>query len=445
LDRHGSLERPLSVSSILSFLLRGRGTVTDVVDEAFRRIAAHAESTNAYVDVLSGSARGDARSLDTRRVALSHSRLLGVPVAVKAAFDLSGHVTTGCSDGLIADVAARDADVVAHLRSEGAIVVAVTNQHELGAGATGLISSNGPVRNPFDPTTLAGGSSSGSAVAVATHACPIAIGSDTGGSIRIPASFCGCWGLKPSDGTIGTVGMLPLAPSLDCVGILGASLSDVARAWSVLAGTPYAPKRPRRVGTLRGEPWDAHDRRASDALAAAERTFRDGGASVVNVDGGTVEDATRVWNGIVWPEFERAYRGSVIPSKLHPVTASLMRWGEANGERRRPSLLRRRAIADWFLRQFEDVDLLISATTPYGPPTADAREVHIGGDRMIDVHEGGPARLTTPVNLAGLPALSVPHRGATPIGVQLIGPPHGEDWVLAAGELLETDDRFGLR
>lgn len=433
-----------SVAEMSSALEERRVTASELVNISMDRIATWQTATNAFVAVLSDGARVEAQAIDSAIVAGKPvGSLAGIPVAVKAAFDIAGRVTTGCSRALNGDAAGADADLVVRLRSAGAVVVGITNQHELGAGATGLVSADGATRNPHDVERLAGGSSSGSAIAVSTGAVPIAIGVDTGGSIRIPASFCGCWGLKPTQGTLSVTGILPLAPSLDCPGVMTAGADDLARSWSILGGAVGASHPPRRVGVLVGGLWTRRDELASVALRAAEATLRDGGVEIVEVDGTGIEDALRVWNEIAWSEFAKKYTGQIDARALAPDTAALLRWGTRASAGLDAARQRRREIRTWFLHRLLQVDALMSPTTPYPAPRSADLEVDIGGGERLDVRRGGPASFTAPVSLAGLPAISAPYdEGRLPIGVQLIGRPEDEESLLSAASVLEAQGPF---
>src|SRR2546421_1145502 len=195
------------------------------VEEALETIDRWQPVTNAFSQIFR-----DAGSEEPREGPLS-----GVPVAVKDLFDVAGHETTGCSEAYRGNVASRDAVVVRRLREAGAILVGKCNQHELAFGTTNLISACGPAHNPFDPGRITGGSSGWSAAAVATRCVPIALGTDTGGSIRIPSSFCGVFGLKPTHGRLSLDGVMPLATSLDCPGPMAANAEDLTLAWRVLS------------------------------------------------------------------------------------------------------------------------------------------------------------------------------------------------------------------
>ncbi len=178
----------------------------------------------------------------------------GTVVAVKDLVDVAGMVTTAGGVILPNEPAAEDAPVVRRLRREGCVVVGKANLHEFAYGVTSINPHYGPVLNPLDPSRVAGGSSGGSAVAVAAGMCDWAVGSDTGGSIRIPASFCGVVGFKPALGSIDTTGVIPLSRSLDTLGPLAADVAGVTRAYSMMSGEamPDGPVRQPRLGIPAG-------------------------------------------------------------------------------------------------------------------------------------------------------------------------------------------------
>src|SRR5437763_8300187 len=207
----------------------GLASSEDAVRGGLDRLERWQPVTNAFSQVYADEALEESRR-EHRGV------LAGVPVAVKDLFDVKGRETTGCSEAYRGNVAAKDAPVVAALREAGAVVIGKTNMHELAFGATNLISACGPAHNPWDPERITGGSSGGSGAAVAARVVPIALGTDTGGSIRIPSSLCGVFGLKPTHGRLPLDGVMPLATSLDCPGPIAANAEDLALAWRVLSG-----------------------------------------------------------------------------------------------------------------------------------------------------------------------------------------------------------------
>jgi aspartyl-tRNA(Asn)/glutamyl-tRNA(Gln) amidotransferase subunit A len=388
--------------------------------------------TNAFAQVFADEARADA---ELER----EGPLGGVPIAVKDLFDVRGHPTTGCCAAIAPMPAERDATLVARLRDAGAIVIGKTNQHELAAGVTNLESSCGPTRNPWDLLRITGGSSGGSAVAVATGIVPISLVSDTGGSARIPAAFCGTWGLKPTQGRLPTGGMMPLAPEMDCPALLAGSLHDLRLGWEVVADRPNGRTPPSVVGLLRGGRWERCALEIKAALGKAAGRFRDTGVEVRDVDGSALDDVHRVWNRLAWPPFAERYGGLTGNPSLGAGAASLLVWGSAHRDELLDARARAARIRGWFDDAFDRVDLFLAATTPSVAPPIDAEEVDLGDGTRIDIHRGGPSWHTTSANVAGLPALSVPFTTSIeglPIGVQLIGRANHEDVLFAAAEVL---------
>jgi Asp-tRNA(Asn)/Glu-tRNA(Gln) amidotransferase A subunit family amidase len=230
----------------------------ELVDEAIRGAESWQPVTNAFSQLHAEEARAEARRRADELVRdTDPGPLYGVPVAVKDLFDVAGWETTGCCAAYRGRVAAIDAEAVRKLRTAGAVIVGKTNQHELAAGATNLVSACGPTANPWDRARMTGGSSGGSGAVVAAGVVPVALGTDTGGSVRIPASLCGVTGLKSTHGRVGLDGVMPLAPSLDTVGPLGSTAEDVALVHAVLTADDQETGRPSlhdlRVGELGGE------------------------------------------------------------------------------------------------------------------------------------------------------------------------------------------------
>jgi Asp-tRNA(Asn)/Glu-tRNA(Gln) amidotransferase A subunit family amidase len=405
------------------------------VAAALEGIDAWQERTNAFAQVFADEARAAAADVGT------DGRLAGLPIAVKDLFDVRGHPTTGCCAAIPSEPAERDATLVARLRDAGAIVIGKTNQHELAAGVTNLESACGPTRNPWDPTRISGGSSGGSAVAVATGIVPISLVSDTGGSARIPAAFCGTWGLKPTQGRLSTEGMMSLAPAMDCPALLAGSFDDLRLGWEVLEGQPNDRTAPSVVGLLRGGRWERCALEIKAAVGQAAERFRDTGVEVREVDGSALDDVHRVWNRLAWPPFAERYGGLTGNLSLGAGVASLLDWGSTHRDELPGARSRAEQIRSWFGAAFERVDLFLAATTPYIAPPIDAREVDLGDGSTMDVHRGGPSWHTTAANVAGLPTMSVPFATSSeglPIGVQLIGRANAEDALLATAEILGT-------
>lgn len=244
-------------------LRQGRVRSRDLVEACLARIDEWQPVTNAFIEVDADDARRAADEADDElRRGIDRGLLHGVPLSLKDLLDQRGHVTTAGSRSMTA-VAADDAPCVAHLRAHGPVLLGRTNMHEFAMGTTSEDSGFGPVRHPHDPSHVAGGSSGGSAVAVATGMSHVSIGSDTGGSIRIPSAVCGLTGLKPAWGEVSLRGVVPLSPTLDCVGPLARCVEDAWYALQALRvdGLPACPA-PRtlaglRIGVLRAFGWRA--------------------------------------------------------------------------------------------------------------------------------------------------------------------------------------------
>ena len=370
----------------------------------------------------------------------------GVPVAVKDLFDVEGHETTGCCAAYRGNVARRDAEVVTRLRRAGAVIVGKCNQHELAFGTTNLISACGPAHNPFDPERIVGGSSGGSAAAVAARCVRIALGTDTGGSIRIPSSYCGLFGLKPTHGRLSLEGVMPLAASLDCPGPIASTASDLALAWKALSGEGEAPSDApaARVAILRTERATEDVLDAIDATADAVRRL---GAQTVDVSDGLAGVADP-WLEVAAPEFLAAH-GALLERRddVHPFIAAYLDFAstlpaaQADEGRARAEQIR-----EWFEEQLRDADALLMPATPYTAPLVTDEAIMVRSGDTIDVHLGGASTFTRAVNLAGLPSLAIPagvNADGMPVGLQLVGGRGTESVLLAtAAALEELDERF---
>jgi aspartyl-tRNA(Asn)/glutamyl-tRNA(Gln) amidotransferase subunit A len=392
---------------------------------------------NAFTAVCAEQALADADALDGDRRDRRHGLLLGVPVVVKDLFDVAGLPTTGGCAAYRDHVAATDAAVVTALREAGAIVVAKTNQHELGAGATGLVSCFGAARNPHDPARITGGSSSGSAAAIAAGAVPLAIGSDTGGSIRMPASFCGITGLRPTPGRISLSGAQPVSPGFDTAGPMAATARGCALALAALtsAEVPHSAPGDAVDGLHIGLPLPyfrrlhVETRRAVEASAAV---FESLGARVEWLDRPELDDDFAGFRR-VWADLARhhpdLWNHPDVSEEVAALIDSGRRLDRAAYDRSRACA---RRIRDQHMKALSAVDVLLTPTTPYPAPRRDELEVAVE-DGVLDVRRGAPSRLTVTANEAGLPAVSFPV-GSTaeglPIGAQLMGRPHRDEQLL---------------
>ena len=249
-----------------------QGSAVDAVEASLAAIAEHGVATNAFIRVDAEGALAAARAVDEERgQGVDRGPLHGMPISIKDLIDVAGQPTSAASKVRAGHVAAHDATVVQRLREAGAIIIGKTNLHEFALGTTSEESAWGPVRNPFDASRSAGGSSGGSAAAVALGMGVASIGSDTGGSIRIPAAACGVVGLKPSVGEVPLDGVVPLSPTFDHVGPIARSVEHAAWLWSALtgraAGHMQAPAADSvRLGALGGYFTALLDRNVRQAI-----------------------------------------------------------------------------------------------------------------------------------------------------------------------------------
>ena len=436
-------------------------TATELTTGALDRIRADNSRLNAVVTLLADAALRDARQADAEiRAGAWRGPLHGIPVGVKDIVDTAGVRTAVGSDFFRDRVPGADAEVVRRLRAAGAIVVGKLHTHEFAYGPTGDTSVFGPVRNPHDPARIAGGSSGGSAAAVATGMCVAALGSDTGGSIRIPAALCGVVGLKPTFGLVSRHGVFPLSWTLDHVGPITRTVRDNALVLAALAGhdgrDPGSCPRPPEdfardldagVRGLRlGVPEDYYfthvhadvERGVRDAL----RRWEDLGAVVQPVtvpDLDRIRDAHRVVVAVEAYSVHRARieqePGRFSDSVRQRLTDSLSitAWEYADAVRMRPHA---QSVFDAVLR---DVDALVTPSIPLPAPLLGQVETDAAG--LDETVRSALTRLPGPTNLTGHPGLSVPcgwSRDGLPVGLQLIGRFWDEATLYRLGHALET-------
>src|SRR5437870_6266896 len=432
---------------IASLLRRRRLSPVELVDAYTRRIAASAE-LHAFITPPGAPVRREAQRAERRLARGEGGALLGIPIAVKDLFATRALRTTAGSRILKDWVPSSDATVVARLRAAGAIVFGKTNLHEFAYGVSTANPWWGVARNPHDSRRSPGGSSGGSAIAVVAGLCAGALGSDTGGSIRVPASLCGCVGLKPTFGAIPLDGTIPLGWSLDHAGPLARTVGDAGLLLDVLTGVEAgraarrASARGLRVGVLTGPIVEKVQPRVSHQVEAAAAGLRRRGLRVRSV---TV------------PEMEWTVATQLVTLRAE-ASAVHSRWirtrPRAYGAdvRIRLQLGALVAGADYVLAQrvrgrlraamervFQEVDVVLLPATPITAPLVGERTVRWrSGEEPAD---GALVRLTAPFNLTGLPALSVPFGRAAglPIGVQVVGQWNDEARVLAVGRLIEEE------
>jgi aspartyl-tRNA(Asn)/glutamyl-tRNA(Gln) amidotransferase subunit A len=426
-------------------LRRRKVSPLELVD-AYSRGIEQASGLRPFITLPGERARQEARRAGRRLARGESGPLLGVPIAIKDLFATRGMRTTAGSRILKDWVPSRDAAVVGRLRAAGAIIFGKTNLHEFAYGVSNANPWWGTARNPHDPARSPGGSSGGSAIAVVAGLCAGALGSDTGGSIRVPASLCGCVGLKPTFGAIPLDGTVPLGWSLDHAGPLARTVDDAGLILDVLTGMDAGRRARRtstrgfRVGVLQGPIFQQVEPRVSRQLDAAAAALRRRGLRVREVS---------------IPEMEWTVATQLVTLRAE-ASAVHRRWIRTRPRsygadvRIRLQLGALVAGADYVLAQrmrgrlraavgriFQDVDVLLLPTTPITAPIIGDRSVRWrSGAEPVD---GALVRLTAPFNLSGLPALSVPfgRAGGLPVGVQVVGQWMDEARVLAVGRLIE--------
>jgi len=344
--------------------------------------------------------------------------------------------------------ATADAEVVARLRAAGAVIVAKTHTHEFGYGPTGDIAATGPARNPHEPNRITGGSSSGSAAAVAAGHLPLALGSDTGGSVRVPAALCGVVGLKPALGALPTTGVFPLAETCDTVGVIATDTYSTSLAWDALnrpehVAAPGLDQMSRDVtGLVVGRPvddyWRAHDDVIAAGVDAATDALAVAGAKVVRVSTPAIDELAATFRTIIDAEVHatHAHWLSQHAGDYQPTTEKRLRTAARVTAPQYISAQRtRRTLAAVLRDQLAEVDILLLPTTP-------VRATPIGEDLIQRSHViTALLSLTLPFNLTGWASIAVPAGptadGELPAGVQLVAVNCGEADILRAAATIE--------
>jgi aspartyl-tRNA(Asn)/glutamyl-tRNA(Gln) amidotransferase subunit A len=425
----------MSIAGLAARLRSGRTTARTLAEAA---LAAADESVlNCFVTVDHDGALRAADQAD-RELAdgVDRGPLHGIPVGVKDLIDTAGLRTTRGSRHFDQHVPVRDAAVVVALRQAGAVIVGKTHTQQFAYGPTGDIAHTGPARNPHDPSRMTGGSSSGSGAAVAAGLVPAALGTDTGGSVRIPAALCGIVGLRPSQGAVSSAGVFPLSSTLDTVGPMAGSVADAALLWSVLVGRPgtTVPVVGLRVGVVRSDVTDRIVPQQAAALDRAVAALKSGGFVLGETPMPELAELAEIYLRIQRPEARavHAERIEQAPELFEPeVLRRLTSAPEVLGWE---YIAAKQAQRDHQNRPL-DVDLLVLPTVPIEAPPIGVRDTELGAGWTNPI----PALLAfnSPWSVLGRPAISVPVPGnALPGSVQLVGQPGGEDQLLAAAAVL---------
>jgi allophanate hydrolase len=443
-----------TVAQILAAHRAGAMTPEDTVARSFARIRAHADPA------IFISLRDEQEALAEARALASKDRslpLYGIPVAVKDNIDVKGLATTAACPAF-AYHPARDATAVARLRQAGAIVIGKTNLDQFATGLVGARSPYGVPRNTLDAKLIPGGSSSGSAVAVAAGLVPLALGTDTAGSGRVPAMLNNIVGLKPSLGLVSTYGVVPACRTLDCVSVFGLTTDDAWAALAVLAGPdandPYSRARPLgapgvlppalRVGVPRPSErvFFGDTRAAADYAAALDRLTRLG-AAIVEIDIEPFYETARLLYEGPWVAERYAATQSLIdssPESMHPVTREIILGGaRPNAVAAFKAFYRLEELRGAAAHAFRHVDVLALPTAPTVYTLAQVLADPIQLNSRLGTY-------TNFVNLLDLCGLALPAalHGARPFGITLLAP-GGSDALLAAlGRIFHADTALPL-
>lgn len=436
-----------------------------MAEAALARIERLNPKLNAFITETRERAMREAKAAG-REIARGRWRgpLHGIPVTLKDNFATKGILTSAGSKILADHLPSRDSVVAARLAGSGAILVGKTNLHEWAYGITSQNPFFGAVRNPWSPGKIPGGSSGGSAAAVAAGIGLGSMGTDTGGSIRIPASLCGVVGLKPTFGRVSLEGVVPLAESLDHAGPIARTVADAcilleatAEAYPRGAARPdyrkllkISPKK-TRIGWPGNFYFERVEEEILRAVEEAAKVFRSRGARMEGVALPHLSEATEASTNVALAEATRYHQSQgYFPARAKDYSEELLRRLELGAavtatDYLRASEAKRAATAD-FEAAFERVDVIIAPTTPVAAVDAGTREVEIGGD--AEPLRAALLRLTRPANFTGHPAISIPcgfTRAGLPIGLQLIGKMNREGELLAIAQSYETATEWSSR
>lgn len=441
--------KPLTVARCGELMARGETTSVELTERCLARAEALNPVLNAFLLIDREGALAAARNADDeRRAGRVRSPLHGVPIALKDLFDTAGQRTTAGSKHFAERVPSEDAHTVAKLREAGAVIVGKLNLHEWALGVTTANPHWGTCRNPWDLDRIPGGSSGGTGAAIAADVVPAGTGSDTGGSIRIPASLCGVTGLKPTYGRCSLRGVVPLSWTLDHVGPMARTAEDCALLLEAMAG--YDPLDPHsedvpapdvtsslrdgveglRVGVPSNHFFENCDADVVNAVDAAARVFERLGAKIVTV---AIPDAATAaaQNGAILISDAAAYHRERLEGArdaFGPDVLWLLDIGAKTPATAYALALDfRRTFRRWLQRElFTTVDLLLHPTTPVAAPL---------------IAEGGAAtntliQNTSPWNIAGVPVLALPcgfTSAGLPVGMSLVATFWNEATLLRAG------------
>ena len=444
----------LSIAEAAELIAARKLSPVELTEALLRRLEALESRVNAFITVDGDAAIAAARTAaDEITKGAAGGPLHGVPIALKDIFGVAGVRMTAGSKILAENAASQDAEATARLKAAGAVILGKLNLHEFAFGATGVNPHYGPARNPWDVERITGGSSSGSGASVAGGECAAALGTDTGGSIRIPASLCGIVGLKPTYGRVSRRGVLPLSWSLDHVGPMTRTVEDAAIILQAIAGRDAADASTSdepladytqtlrggiqglRIGVPKQFFFENVDAEVESAVRSAIRVLEDMGAVVTDVDVPLIAEIPGGVTAIMLPEALTYHQkwmserpddyGDDVRYRLE-LGATFLAVHYVQAQR-----LREMAVEAWRAEVFSKVDLIATPTTPIT-----ARPIE-EGDLQVTFNL---IRFTNPLNFLGVPAISVPcgfTSEGLPVGLQLGGRWWDEATILRAAHAYE--------
>ena len=437
----------LSIEQAARLLRRREVSPVDLVEGALARIDRASSKLNAFLTVLADQARKQAKKAEAEmRRHAPRGPLHGIPISLKDNFATRGIRTTAGSRILADWVPDADSAAAASLARAGAILLGKTNMHEFAYGITGENPHYGASRNPWAPDLISGGSSGGSAVAVATGMGFGSVGTDTGGSIRVPAALCGIVGLKPTFGLISAAGVVPLGVSFDHVGPLARTVADACILLEALAGEyPRGAKRPDhrklkaarprrfRVGVPKHFYFERLDADVRRLVEAAAQKFESLGARLIEVPLPRLGDAVERATSLIVAEAS-AYHESqgYFPARAAEYGDDVRGHLEYGHKVLAVDYLRgldaRREVIGDFDAAFEKVDVILAPASPIPAQPVGEKQIRVEGQRETTTR-AELLRLTRPANISGAPAISIPcgfTRAGLPVGMQLMGPKWSE-------------------
>lgn len=432
-----------SIAEISELIRRGELSPVEITRECLDRVVELNPTLNAFITIMADSALAEATQSESEvRAGNGRGPVHGIPIGLKDIIDTTGVRTTAASAVFGNRTPTADADVVKKLKAAGAIIIGKQNLHEFAYGGSSVISHFGPVRNPANPEFIAGGSSGGSAAAVASGMCYAAIGTDTAGSIREPAGLCGVVGLKPTYGVVSTNGIIPLSVSLDHAGPIARTVEDAAILLDALTDNSgnhrTALKQPTGklvIGVPRKFFFEDLDADIAAAMENALAKFVQLGAELRDINIPVSTDRT-----VQAYESYQFHRETVATSAdlYQAETLRRIRSGEnITAAQYKAALRELRRVRAEISAVFQEIDVMITPTTPIAAPRL--------SDLMNDTDSLRPTELvllrnTRPVNVWGLPAISVPcgfSSQVLPIGLQIIGGLASEIKVLRVAHTFE--------